>query len=52
LREERARPLMQRFDELVRQHVALRELFGLMMTGCFSAMRAPSSAPSGRPDVG
>jgi hypothetical protein len=27
--EERARPLMQRFDELVGQHVALREILGL-----------------------
>jgi hypothetical protein len=30
MREERARPLMQRFDELVRQHAALREVFGLI----------------------
>jgi hypothetical protein len=30
MREERARPLMQRFDELVRQHAALREIFGLI----------------------
>jgi hypothetical protein len=30
MREERARPLMQRFDELVRQHAALREVFALI----------------------
>ena len=30
MREERARPLMQRFDELVREHAALREVFGLI----------------------
>jgi hypothetical protein len=30
MREERARPLIQRFDELVRQHAALREIFGLI----------------------
>ncbi|MGB8931332.1 MAG: hypothetical protein WCC48_08825 [Anaeromyxobacteraceae bacterium] len=28
MREERARPLMQRFDELLRQHAATREIFG------------------------
>jgi len=30
LREERARPLMQKFDELLRQHAAFREIFGLI----------------------
>lgn len=30
MREERARPLMQRFDELLRQHAATREIFGLI----------------------
>ncbi len=30
MREECARPLMQRFDGLVRQHPALREIFGLI----------------------
>jgi hypothetical protein len=30
MRDERARPLMQRFDELVRQHAAMREIFGLI----------------------
>jgi hypothetical protein len=30
MREERARPLMQRFDELLRQHAATREVFGLI----------------------
>jgi hypothetical protein len=29
MRDERARPLMQRFDELLRQHAATREIFGL-----------------------
>jgi Transposase DDE domain len=30
MREERARPLMHRFDELLRQHAATREIFGLI----------------------
>jgi hypothetical protein len=30
MREERARPLMQRFDDLLRQHAATREIFGLI----------------------
>jgi len=30
MRDERARPLMQRFDELLRQHAATREIFGLI----------------------
>lgn len=30
MREERARPLMQRFDALLRQHAATREIFGLI----------------------
>jgi hypothetical protein len=30
MREERAKPLMQRFDELLRQHAATREIFGLI----------------------
>jgi hypothetical protein len=30
MREERARPLMLRFDELLRQHAATREIFGLI----------------------
>jgi ribosomal protein L33 len=30
MREERARPLMQKFDELVRQHATFREVFGLI----------------------
>jgi hypothetical protein len=30
MRDERARPLMQKFDELVRQHAAFREIFGLI----------------------
>ena len=30
MREERARPLMYRFDELLRQHAATREIFGLI----------------------
>ena len=30
MRKERARPLMQRFDELLRQHAATREIFGLI----------------------
>jgi hypothetical protein len=30
MREERARPLMLRFDDLLRQHAATREIFGLI----------------------
>ena len=30
VREERARPLMYRFDELLHQHAATREIFGLI----------------------
>ena len=30
MRDERARPLMQRFDELLHQHAATREIFGLI----------------------
>jgi hypothetical protein len=30
LREERARALVQKFDELIRQHATLREVFGLI----------------------
>ena len=30
MRDERARPLMQRFDELLRQHAATLEIFGLI----------------------
>jgi hypothetical protein len=30
MRDERARPLMHRFDELLRQHAATREIFGLI----------------------
>jgi hypothetical protein len=30
MREERARPLMQKFDELVRQQATFREVFGLI----------------------
>lgn len=30
MREERARPLMQKFDELLHQHAAFREVFGLI----------------------
>ena len=30
MRDERARPLMQRFDELLRQHAATRDIFGLI----------------------
>ena len=30
MRAERARPLMQRFDELLHQHAATREIFGLI----------------------
>jgi hypothetical protein len=30
MREERAGPLMQKFDELLRQHVSFREIFGLI----------------------
>jgi len=30
LREERARALMQKFDELIRQHATFREVFGLI----------------------
>jgi hypothetical protein len=30
MRDERARPLMQKYDELLRQHAAMREIFGLI----------------------
>jgi hypothetical protein len=30
MREERARPLMAKFDELLRQHATFREIFGLI----------------------
>jgi hypothetical protein len=30
MRDERARPLMQKFDELIRQHATFREMFGLI----------------------
>ncbi len=29
-RDERARPLMAKFDELIRQHATFREVFGLI----------------------
>ena len=31
MREERAKPLMAKFDELVRQHATSREIFGLIL---------------------
>jgi hypothetical protein len=30
MRDERARPLMAKFDELLRQHATIREVFGLI----------------------
>ena len=45
--DKRARPLMAKFDELVRQHATFREVFGLNMTqyeGMAQRLGRPSQA--------